>query len=199
MVYQLIIFDYDGVLISTFDLAYELISKYKPHVSEEEFRSWFRGNVYDSLIEEEQDWDMMKRFFEEYNPKMLQKNIVPGIATVIQSLAKDAILAIVSSTSTSGIREQLERHNLAQYFSDILGYDVEASKTVKIRNLLTQYNLQPSQAVYITDTLGDIREAEAAGVHSIGVTWGYHRKETLDEGDPLSVIESPDLLLKLAK
>ena len=83
---------------------------------------------------------------------------------------------------------------LADCFSEILGSDVHASKVVKIRSLLERYSFSPEDVVFITDTIGDIREGNACAVKSIGVTWGTHDMETLQSGDPYQVVDTvPEL------
>ena len=42
----------------------------------------------------------------------------------------------------------------------------------------------------MTDTLGDIREGNIAGVQTIGVTWGVHDRETLEKGSPLAIVDT---------
>ncbi len=87
------------------------------------------------------------------------------------------------------------KENIKKYFSDILGTDVHKSKIVKIKSLLEKYNIKPENAVFITDSLGDILEGNECGVKSIGVTWGIHHRETLEKGNPIIIIHSPmDLL-----
>ena len=39
--------------------------------------------------------------------------------------------------------------------------------------------------------MGDIIEAEKCGVRSIGVTWGLHGRETLEKGNPVTIIDDP--------
>ena len=57
--------------------------------------------------------------------------------------------------------------------------------------VLEKYGIQPNDCVFITDTLGDMREAKAAGVGAIGVSWGFHSRETLSKDEPLRIVESP--------
>ncbi|MBU1557929.1 hypothetical protein KKC45_03125 [Patescibacteria group bacterium] len=46
--------------------------------------------------------------------------------------------------------------------------------------------------MFITDTLGDIREASEMDIKSIGVTWGFHNRETLKRGNPFNIAEKPE-------
>ncbi|MEI8270919.1 MAG: HAD hydrolase-like protein, partial [bacterium] len=101
------------------------------------------------------------------------------------------ILIIISSTHTESIKKILEREKVSEYFTEILGVDVEKNKIIKTNLVLEKYKILSKDAVFITDTLGDIREASKCGVQSIGVTWGYHEKETLEKGNPVAIINNP--------
>jgi phosphoglycolate phosphatase-like HAD superfamily hydrolase len=106
-------------------------------------------------------------------------------------LSDKHILIIVSSASSVIISNFLEKENLAPCFKEILGYDFHSSKVVKINYLLDKYSVSPLNAVFITDTLGDVREANECNVSSIGVTWGLHKEHTLKIGNPKMIIENP--------
>ena len=104
-------------------------------------------------------------------------------------MSKQYILTVVSSSTSSFIEKFLEKENIRQCFSDILGSDVDYSKVKKINNLLRDYSINPTDAVYITDTIGDIKEANECNVRSIGVTWGAHDRDTLEKAAPYAVVD----------
>jgi len=97
-------------------------------------------------------------------------------------------------STTQIIREYLTQQCLEVYFADILGRDVDPSKTTKLAMVCAQRGLAPAECAFITDTLGDLLEAAAAGVPTIAVTWGYHTAETLARGNPTAVVHTPDQL-----
>lgn len=114
-----------------------------------------------------------------------------GLAEIIKSLAEEYPLIIISSTVSPVISQFLELHHLRRYFTKILGNDIEKSKVKKIQQVLEHYRASPNETVLITDTLGDIREANACSVRSIAVTWGFHAHETLQQGNPYRIISDP--------
>lgn len=119
-------------------------------------------------------------------------NIHDAIHKAVLALSKNYILAIVSSTASYLIEEFITKENLRENFSDILGIDVNSNKTIKINSLLEKYKINPKDAVFITDSLGDILEAAKCDVKSIAVTWGLHDKETLEKGNPVVLIGNPE-------
>jgi phosphoglycolate phosphatase len=50
---------------------------------------------------------------------------------------------------------------------------------------------------YIGDTVGDIKEARAAGVWTVAVTWGWHSRERLLAARPDFLVDTPEELLQI--
>ncbi|MDQ3245081.1 MAG: HAD hydrolase-like protein [bacterium] len=111
-------------------------------------------------------------------------------------LADKYELAIVSSASNKILNTFLKKENLDGCFKDVLGYEEHSSKVVRINSLLKKYNIEAKDSVLITDTLGDLKEANEAGAKSIAVLWGLHDHSTLANGNPNAIIENPNLLIK---
>lgn len=193
---KIILFDFDGVIADSFQAAFTVHKMISPHIVEDDYRSWFEGNINNwreaaGPGTHRSDID----FFTEYLPKMKSEvKMVLGILEIIKSLSYSYTLIIVSSTITSPIREFMERHEAGQYFTEIMGNDIHQSKVEKMKMVFGKYKVNPEQCVFITDTLGDLREAAKAKVDAIGVSWGFQRKETLLKGNPLCVVEKPEEL-----
>lgn len=138
-------------------------------------------------------------FFRAYEEGLLLHDCVPGMPELIENLAKDYVLLIISSTIYGPIHNFLTKHQLRQHFVDILGLEVSKDKTKKIKQVFDAYSVEPSDCLFITDTLGDIKESGKMRVKCIAVTWGFHSKETLDEGSPLAVVETPAQLANVIR
>jgi phosphoglycolate phosphatase len=101
---------------------------------------------------------------------------------------------IVSSTMDHIIEQYLERYALREVFVRIYGATVEKDKKIKFRQALGDFQAEAGESLFVTDTLGDIRDATPMGIASIGVTWGYHPRETLAQGNPQVIVETPEAL-----
>jgi len=108
----------------------------------------------------------------------------------LKELGGDYTLIVISSTFTSPIGQYLQKYNLAHYFDEIMGGDVHKSKATKINMVLEKYKVTSADCVFITDTLGDMKEAAACDVKSIGVTWGFHERERLERGEFFAIADS---------
>ncbi len=200
---KLVLFDFDGVLVNTFELSFTINKQSNPEMSFEEYATMFNGNFYESFEGKSAKikFNPHPTFNDEYNKNIRSLSTPEELKTVIKKIFNNgAQLAIISSGGEESIAHFLEKEELLQFFSDILGYETHKNKAVKIKSLLEKYSVGPSDAIIITDTLGDIREANEAGIHSIGVTWGMQERETLEKGNPAEIIDNPaDLIPAIEK
>jgi len=195
---KIILFDFDGVIADSFDIAFELNKQIDPKITtEEDFRNLFNGNISDWSKNTSYNEEEIKRinddFFAKYIPQMKKVKMIPDMKEVIARLGKIYTLLIVSSTIISPIRDFLKRNKILSYFDDIVGSNfVDANKIERIKMVLKKYGVEAKDCVFITDTLGDIKEAASVGVQSIGVVWGFQEKENLLKGKPFRIIEKPE-------
>jgi phosphoglycolate phosphatase len=121
----------------------------------------------------------------------------PGLLPVLQILAAGHQLAVISSNGYRTIQTLLARFGFDPYFSEIFGSDFHFSKKEKIDHALEKYGVSRGKAFYVGDTAGDIREAKAAGVRSVAVTWGWHDRERLAAVNPDFIVDNPEGLLSI--
>lgn len=170
---KFILFDFDGVIVDSFAPAFEVQKMICPHLTEDNYRKRFEGNINDweepiNVHTKECRHDI--DFFTEYIPRMEKEvQIVSGMQEVINQLEKDYTLVVVSSTITSPIKNLLESRGMASHFTEIMGNDVHTSKVEKIKMVFNKYNINSDDCVFITDTLGDMKEASKLKVGTIGV------------------------------
>ena len=160
----------------------------------EEYQAMFKGNIHEMINSSKRSH--IPDYFEQYNNKTRELTIPLELKKIIQDIFPKHTLAIVSSTPTSSIRTILDREGVSACFTDILGNDVHKSKVVKINMLLEKHKVSPNDAVFITDTVGDILEGRVCGVKSIAVTWGFHEEKTLQKSKPTKMVSTPEDLLK---
>lgn len=190
-----VLFDFDGVIADSFKPAFDIHKLICPHLTEEEYRKRFEGNINDWQDPIDVHTPECRRdidFFTEYVPRMRNEvRVIPGIKEALAELTEHYTLIIVSSTTTSPIQEFLESHALTDHFDWVMGNDVHTSKVEKIKMVFAKYKVSASDCIFITDTLGDMHEATKMEVSSIGVTWGFHSPETLAEGNPYNIVNQP--------
>jgi phosphoglycolate phosphatase len=193
---KILLIDFDGVIVNTFDVCMGVNTQLGLNLSQDEYRKQFEGNIYDKhdeddeeVVSEDGEW------FKLYIPRMLELKPVDGVIEVIDKLGKNYTLIIVSSSINSPIKKYLEKHDLLQQFDEVLGADIHKSKVRKIEMVFDKYKVSPEDCLFITDSLGDVREANKKRVKALGVTWGWHSRETLDKDSPFKVIDKPSEMI----
>ena len=196
---KIILFDFDGVIVDSFQAAFRVSKVVDRNITEESFRSLFNGNINDwkKGLSKEEVRRADEEFFGRYLPTLKQARVFPGMEKVIAELGKKYTLLIISSTISSQIRTFMERNKIAEHFNDIMGNDVHEDKTEKIKMIFEKHGARSENYVFITDTLGDMKEASKAGIISIGVSWGFQKKENLLKGKPFSIAGKPKELLRI--
>lgn len=192
-----VLFDFDGVIADSFHVAYRVVQKKCAHVSEADYRRAFEGNINDweeSLRMQEHGPECQHDlpWFDHFTP-LFQDEVLPfpGMDEVLRGLREKYVLIIISSTLTSPIQGFMEKFHLGRYIAEVMGNDVHRHKTEKIRMVLEKYGTTPERCVFVTDSVGDMREAAAMQVGAIGVTWGWHTREALGKGAPYRIVDTP--------
>ncbi|MBQ5950678.1 MAG: HAD family hydrolase [Lachnospiraceae bacterium] len=57
------------------------------------------------------------------------------------------------------------------------------------------FGLSPEEFLYVGDTNTDVRTGLAAGMHVVGVTWGFRPRTELEEAGAKDIIDRPEELL----
>ena len=202
---KLFLFDFDGVLVDSLalyeksvNLCLERIGK-KQIETREEFLDLFEENFFSSVTKRGVDVGEFMVASKTVTP-ILDYGIVKPVADLIpilDELKKRHALVIISSNSTFAIRLMLEKFSFLPYFDDILGADFAFSKVEKILYARGHFGTNSGHTLYVCDTAGDVREARAAGVKTVAVTWGWHSRERLERANPDAIIEKLEDLLRL--
>lgn len=198
-----IFFDFDGVIADSFQTAFDIHKSVFTDMTKDDYRQILEGNV--------NDWGWADRlaavgynggydFFDHYIPRMKEEvKLFNEMDELITRLTQEYKLFIISSAITKGIQEFLKKYSLADCFVEIMGNDIHHSKVVKMNTIFSKHNLESKNCVFVTDTLGDMREAEQVDVQVIGVTWGFNKREQLEKGRYFRIVEQLiDLELAIA-
>lgn len=190
---KLVMFDFDGVLANTIEYSYRIHKNVNPDFSWESFQALSNGNFldgYDNALAKGEHVHP-EDFHEQYRSNLDKINIHEALSESLKILSEKYILVIVSSTRSNYIKDFLDKENTQGFFSDIYGADIHSSKVVKIKMILEKYKTLPNDCIFVTDTLGDIKEASECGIESVAVTWGLHSSEHMEKGNPVAIIGDP--------
>jgi len=223
---DVVIFDFDGVILDSFKDQFEwfkhiceILSKEFKYSNLDEFREDYLEPVYPRMytflgFDWEKEKDTIRK---EYNQHKASSNIelVEGIKPVIIDLYHQGkTMAITSSNTHEAINKQMKRHGLKFYFEQVVVKEdlpvVNGEPLLKpdpacLLIALDRLNCEPQEAIYIGDQPSDIiaamRVAEFRGhpLSTIAVTYGYSTERKLRESKTnyIYIVHSPRELSNL--
>jgi len=193
-------FDYDGVIIdskqNTLDTLNLFFKKKRLDIkfSVNDLRKVFQGNFWENInivLGGKSKITLNERNLFYNTKKEIQTPIVvfQDVLKVIKKIANDFKLIIVSSNHSKHIQKRLVDNNCDYYFYQILGCDHIGNKEEKFRDIIKS-NKNQNNFYLVTDSVGDLLEAEKSNIKTIAVTWGIHNKEDFEKFNPFVIIDN---------
>jgi phosphoglycolate phosphatase len=119
--------------------------------------------------------------------------LYPGALECLTALAADpwTLLGIATGKSRRGLAHLMDLHDLAGMFQTMQVADDHPSKPhpAMLEACLSETGVEAGCATMVGDTTYDIEMGRAAGMRTIGVSWGYHRPSALREAGADMVID----------
>ncbi len=203
---NLLMFDFDGVLVDSRDFMVEVIISACKSVGCDtintpvEVLELFSVNVYEGLASHGLSPPERAAVLAAVTAASQSgaRSIAPvaGMPAALRRLAAAHPLHIISSNSAAFVRHYLRAHHLEDCFAAILGGDSDDSKTRKIRATVAA-TAGFNRAFYIGDTAGDILEGREAGIETVAVDWGWHSREKISTAEPDFIVSTPAELERL--
>jgi phosphoglycolate phosphatase len=122
-------------------------------------------------------------------------DLFPEMAEVVSILGAANPVVVITSSRTADVEAILLEHGVTGVV-EVIGGDVEPSKTRKIRSVRERFG-ESLPAWYVCDTVGDVHEARNAGAVTVGVAWGWHGEARLLRAQPDCMAKRPGDLLDL--
>lgn len=129
--------------------------------------------------------------------KYLDEAIIAGIVPTVYSdadgvfsylKAKGITLAILSSHPLENLTREAEKYGLMSFLDLVKGNS--KNKVDGLKSVCQELGKVPQNALYVGDTVYDIQAAKGAGVHSAGISTGYHTKDRLLKEKPEFLLDS---------
>jgi phosphoglycolate phosphatase len=217
-----VLFDLDGTLVRTREASWELFRQTNEKFglgvdTPSAFFRLFNQNFY-AALDQKSDSEEVKRHFQELLRQDYSPDLVPGMANVVHALAGHYTLIVLSSNTMEAVRRILLNCDVAHCFAHVFTGDVTPSKVDAIQRFLADPSYScgrrcsphyeestpqrlhdPQEAMLITDTVGDVEEAIAAGIRVGAVSWGMHRAEDLEAAGAEFVCIWPEELVAYLK
>jgi phosphoglycolate phosphatase len=194
-----IIFDFDGVIVDNYEIIFSLFHQWDKLIDEKVFLDLFNENVIKGIKKRfgSEGVSLLKKFVtNKYTEKIQEMKCFSDVDKNLKKLSFDYNLFIISSGSEKNIHIFLDKHKF-NYFRAILGRETAHKKVKKFRILERDFEISSEDTIFITDTLGDVKEAHQAGYKVLAETFGFHDKKRLKKGNPEWLADSWGDLIKI--
>ena len=208
-----IIFDLDGTLADTLQdltdaLNYGLKELLQPEHSPEDYRmmvgTGFRELCRKALPPDRMDLldALMEKSENRYTEHYLDKTKpYPGIVQLLDELhRRGPSLAVLSNKPDSFTRQMTRQMFGPNCFKLILGEQQGVPRKpdpAGVLLILRPLKVSPANSLYVGDSGTDMQTATAAGMHPVGVSWGFRDRSELLAGGAKHIIDEPAELLEL--
>jgi phosphoglycolate phosphatase-like HAD superfamily hydrolase len=183
MTAKAVLFDFDGVIVESFDIKTEAFRELFADEPEHlpailklhrtngglsrfaKFELIYRDILCRPLPLAEKN-ELGRRFADLVMEKVLACPFVPGALEFLQAYSERLPLFVASGTPHEELLDILARRGLAGYFREAHGSPPE--KTEIARGILHRYSLAPSEMPFVGDSRNDYQAAVEVGLPFIG-------------------------------
>lgn len=199
MPFDLLIFDFDGTLADTEDWFFEALAmtgrdlglfRVSAATRDALRQRGMRAMLADLAISP-QDLPRVERHMRQIADETVDTvYLFGGIADALTAIrARGDRLAIVSSNAESVIRQVLG----VRLASEIAFYGCSCpafEKQAALQQAIDHCGVAKERAIYVGDEIRDVEAAQAVGMASAAVSWGYMAMSALEAAEPHYMIES---------
>lgn len=115
-----------------------------------------------------------------------------GAHSLLSGLSQHYTLGVATGKARRGLHRAFEMTDSARYFNATRCADEAESKPSSdmLLQLLDAWQIKPDQAVMIGDTTYDMQMAQSINMPRIGVSYGVHDKQALQQHRPLHIVDA---------
>lgn len=212
MKYKVVIFDFDytlgdstqGIVLS---INYALNKLGWPASTPEKVKKTVGYSFKETYFQltgdtDDENVNRFSVYFKEKSDIVMVENtiLLPGTIEVFQFLKRENIkIGIVTTKYHYRITQILNKLNAEKYVDMIVGAeDVKSEKPNPegLLSVITSFNLEREEIVYVGDSLVDAETAKRAGVKFVAVTTGATASNDFQEYSCVAIINKLDKLLE---
>ncbi|MFA5987583.1 MAG: HAD family hydrolase [Candidatus Paceibacterota bacterium] len=202
---KVIIFDMDGVIFDSVPFAEKFLAVLYPGITVKMHREALCGNVHDGLAKlnisklKETEEEMNLRY-EQYAKDKLSVSMFDGMKKLLTDFySRGYTLVLNTSAYRANCVPLLEKAGILNLFDFVGTVETSKSKVEKFEMIKNKYSVDGDDILFITDTLGDVKEAKIVNVSTIAVTWGAHDRGYFARERCDNLVKIVDTVDELAK
>lgn len=196
-----IVFDFDGTLADTIDLAIGIFNKiaheYNLKQIEEEDRIALMTKKPKDLLKIYEITQikvilLLLRIRKEMGKHLNDLKIVNDIKETLQELKQSGFrLGILTSNSKNNVGIFLENNGMSDIIDFIYSGKNLFGKDKVMKSMLEQEKISKDEIIYVGDEMRDIEASKKVGIPVIAVSWGLNKREALESFKPDQMAHSP--------
>lgn len=199
---RVIIFDLDGVIFDSVKLAEKSFLENFPTMTSNDHKEILTGNFHEEMekfknhhtgtfrTEEEKEERKIK-----YAQEKLKVNMYEGVFNLLKNLKEKGYLLIINTSAMNrNCIPLLEKSGIQNIFDWVATGEISKNKIEKFNIIRDRYHLKNKDMIFITDTLGDVREANISDIPTVAVLWGAHDISFFNREknkNLIAIVESP--------
>lgn len=210
MKYTIALFDLDGTITDSGpgiinSIRYAL-EKYRLPVPEEKVLRTFIGPPLKEQFQavcglsEEESARMVEAYREYYTEKgIFENSVYRGVPEMLERLKGAGVRILMATAKPEKFARRIAKHfDFAKYFEFIGGACMDGGRTDKyevIEYVIDQCGISEEErkrAVMIGDRSHDMIGAGKAGIHSLGILYGYGDREELEAAGAELIADTPE-------
>ena len=202
MNYRLLIWDFDGTLVDSLEIALEVYCSLQAahqlpaithpdkvrDLSLTQFLSQFQIPVRRVPF-------LFAAFLKEFRRRLDSVQIHDGITDLLKGLHRQGVRhAVISSNSTANIQQCLQTHQLDELFDFVIGTSRVHGKQRRISKALKTVGESAEHVLYVGDEVRDVEACRAIPLDIAAVEWGLNSAKALKQSEPTFQISKPEQL-----
>ncbi|MBD1597117.1 phosphoglycolate phosphatase [Pseudomonas typographi] len=206
---RLVMFDLDGTLVDSVpDLAAAVDATLRQMGREpagiERVKLWIgngakvlvrralAGGLDHSAVDDAEAEQALALFMQAYAGDHAHTEVYPGVRETLKWLKGQGVeMALITNKPEQFVAPLLDQLKLGRYFRWIIGGDTLAQQKpdpAALFFVMKMAGVTPEQSLFVGDSRNDILAAKAAGVASVGLTYGYNHGRPIAEEGPALVL-----------
>ena len=199
-----VIFDFDGTIADTLELAFPIYNRIAPEysvqqVSRQELELLRSRKLQDVMksygLSRLRLLSLLLRMRKEMSPYRRSRND-QGMGDSLKEIGNAGFrLGILTSNSRKNVIHFLQHHSLSGIIDFVYSGNNFFGKEMVIRRMLERENIARDSVVYVGDETRDIEACKKAGISVIAVSWGLNSRDILASLNPDHLADDPEELL----